>query len=137
MEPTQAELDKIITLNVGGSIFSTTLQTLLSDPDSMLARMFANYPDIGLTRDDAGKIFIDRDGTHFRYILNYLRDGDRAFLPTDRYRLFQNIHTHKTYTISNVRAELLVEADFYQISGLIKKLKAKIPDPGLLSCKER
>ena len=26
-------------------------------------------------------MFLDRDGTHFRYILNFLRDGDSAVLP--------------------------------------------------------
>ena len=33
-------LNSVVTLNVGGTKFVTTRQTLLSDPDSMLARMF-------------------------------------------------------------------------------------------------
>ena len=33
-------MNDIITLNVGGTRFETTRQTLLHDPTSMLARMF-------------------------------------------------------------------------------------------------
>ena len=33
-------LNSLVTLNVGGTQFVTTRQTLLSDPDSMLAKMF-------------------------------------------------------------------------------------------------
>ena len=33
-------LNSVVTLNVGGTKFVTTRQTLLSDPDSMLAKMF-------------------------------------------------------------------------------------------------
>ena len=33
-------LNSVVTLNVGGTQFVTTRQTLLSDPDSMLAKMF-------------------------------------------------------------------------------------------------
>lgn len=33
-------LNGVVTLNVGGTKFVTTRQTLLSDPDSMLAKMF-------------------------------------------------------------------------------------------------
>ena len=58
---------------------------------------------------DDGAYFIDRDGTHFRYILNYLRTG-RLLLPDDEL----------------IREELLEEAEFYQIEGLIYEL---IPPP--------
>lgn len=43
------------------------------DSESMLAAMFSGRHEIKIEPD--GTIFIDRDGTHFRYILNYLRDG--------------------------------------------------------------
>ena len=33
-------LNSVVTLNVGGTKFVTTRQTLCSDPDSMLAKMF-------------------------------------------------------------------------------------------------
>ena len=37
---TPLSLNSVVTLNVGGTQFVTTRQTLLSDPTSMLAKMF-------------------------------------------------------------------------------------------------
>ncbi len=39
----------------------------------MLARMFAPDSILRVAHDKDGNVFIDRDGTHFRYILNFLR----------------------------------------------------------------
>jgi hypothetical protein len=46
----------------------------------MLAAMFSGRHNTQKNDDD--RYFIDRDGTHFRYILNYLRDGS-TYLPVD------------------------------------------------------
>ena len=81
-------------LGVGGQHFTTTVQTLTKDPSSMLAAMFS------------GKFFIDRDGTHFRFILNILRTG-KLTLPEG-----------VTFT-----KELEEEAEFYQIQELVDSLK--------------
>ena len=62
-----------VKLNVGGSRFETTLSTLTRHPDSMLAVMFSGRHEV--PQDDDGYVFIDRDGAHFRIILNFLRDG--------------------------------------------------------------
>jgi BTB/POZ domain len=64
-------LDQKIKLDVGGHIFTTTLTTLTRIQDSMLGAMFSGRHN--LTKDEAGAYFIDRDGTHFRHILNFLR----------------------------------------------------------------
>ena len=66
-------------LNIGGHYFTTTRQTLTKDPNSMLAAMFSGKFDMKPAED--GAFFIDRDGTHFRFILNYLRTGkgEKAF----------------------------------------------------------
>ena len=63
---------KVITLDVGGQHFITSKSTLSKDPHSLLAHI-VRYD---LETDDS--TFIDRDGTHFRYILNFLRDGTRV-----------------------------------------------------------
>ena len=71
-------LPRVIPLNVGGCSFVTTLSTLTKDKDSMLAAMFSGRHE--LDTDSEGRYFIDRDGTYFKYILNYLRD--RKQLPS-------------------------------------------------------
>ena len=54
-----------------------------------------------ITREPDGSFFIDRDGTYFRYILNYLRDGGfrAGTLPLDpaaRYTIQYNYYASKT-----------------------------------------
>ena len=69
-ETTRKKLDgvrfkKNIRLNVGGQVFKTSIETLLKDPDSMLAAMFSERFNVKPDEED-GAYFIDRDGTHFR-----------------------------------------------------------------------
>jgi len=64
-----------VLLDVGGTYFSTTFETITKVPDSMLGRMFSGRFPIHINSDD-GRIFIDRDGTHFHHILNFLRDPE-------------------------------------------------------------
>ncbi|XP_074660195.1 BTB/POZ domain-containing protein KCTD4-like [Tubulanus polymorphus] len=90
----------IVNLNVGGTIYTTTISTLTAFPDSMLGAMFKG--DIPTTLDARGNYFIDRDGRLFRYVLNYLRTF-KLNVPDDFGELDQ----------------LLDEADFYQIPPLI------------------
>ena len=81
----------------------------------MLHAMFSGRFDTKPAED--GSYFIDRDGTHFRYILNYLRTG-QLVVPEDKV----------------VRKELLTEAEFYQVEGIINELKAKpFKDSAILS----
>ncbi|XP_020624751.1 uncharacterized protein LOC110062217 isoform X2 [Orbicella faveolata] len=105
----------MLKLNVGGHLFSTSLATLNKDPGSMLHAMFSGRFDTKPSED--GSYFIDRDGTHFRYILNYLRTG-QLVVPEDKV----------------VRRELLTEAEFYQVEGIINELKARpFKDSSILS----
>ena len=92
-----------VNLNIGGQHFTTSIQTLTKDPDSMLAAMFSGRFELNPCED--GAFFIDRDGTHFRYILNYLRSGKL------------NLPENTTF-----EKELLEEAEFYQIQGMIDEL---------------
>ncbi|KAG1377113.1 hypothetical protein G6F61_007015 [Rhizopus arrhizus] len=64
--------DEKIKLNVGGQLFQTSLFTLKKDPNSILATMFGEPKTIQPDADNS--YFIDRDGTYFRLVLNYLRD---------------------------------------------------------------
>lgn len=93
--------EEIIRLNVGGVIFQTTKSTLLFDAES---RFYAMFPD-DISFDKNEEIFIDRDGTHFRYILNYLRTGI-VTIPRD---------------VAAIQ-ELLIEAEYYQLKEIIEEL---------------
>lgn len=62
-----------IKLNVGGTVFCTSVATLTMQPDSMLARLVSG--DIPSTRDETGAILIDRDPRYFAVVLNFLRHG--------------------------------------------------------------
>jgi hypothetical protein len=62
-----------ILLDVGGSSFATTQETLTKIPDSWLGRMFSGRFEIKVNEDD-GHYFIDRDGKYFDYVLKFLRD---------------------------------------------------------------
>ena len=97
-----------VNLNVGGHCFKTSVQTLTKDPNTMLAAMFSGKFEMKPCED--GAFFIDRDGTHFRFILNYLRTG-KLTLPEG----------------ATFLKELLEEAEFYQIQGIIDELRASEP----------
>ena len=56
-----------------------------------------------------GSYFIDRDGTHIRFILNYLRTGE-LIVPNDEI----------------IRRELLAEAKFYHVEGMITVLERAV-----------
>eukprot|EP01006_Ploeotia_vitrea_P026374 TRINITY_DN59359_c0_g1_i1.p1 TRINITY_DN59359_c0_g1~~TRINITY_DN59359_c0_g1_i1.p1 ORF type:complete len:301 (-),score=25.01 TRINITY_DN59359_c0_g1_i1:71-973(-) len=64
---------KVITLDIGGTVFKTTEATLLSQPDTFFSAMLSSgewNPDPA-----TGSYFIDRSPTVFHAILQYLRTG--------------------------------------------------------------
>ncbi|XP_048351295.1 BTB/POZ domain-containing protein KCTD14 isoform X2 [Sphaerodactylus townsendi] len=95
------QTSQIVALNVGGELFTTTLSTLKKHPHSKLAEMFAqDQPKPPM--DSTGRYFIDRPGTYFKYILEYLRSDQ---VPT---QCIQDVYK---------------EALFYDIEPLIKELE--------------
>ena len=97
--------DQVISLNVGGTLYTTTIGTLTRYPESMLGAMF-NGQYLPTNLDKQGSYFIDRDGPTFKYILQYMRSGELC-LPND----FQELDI------------LQAEVDYYQIQGLIEKVQ--------------
>lgn len=126
---------KTVDLNVGGTIYTSTVRTLTEKwPNSKLARLVIRSTgdkkgndivdansEIPLCFDSQNRVFIDRDGFSFRYVLDYLRranddtvapspDIGRSWLtrlvpvPSDRYRLHQ-------------------EAEFYGLDSLSIELR--------------
>ncbi|NWR79231.1 KCTD7 protein, partial [Centropus unirufus] len=78
----QRQFPEVVPLNVGGTHFTTRLSTLRRYEDTMLAAMFSGRHYI--PTDAEGRYFIDRDGTYFGDILNFLRSGDLP--PRERVR---------------------------------------------------
>lgn len=62
-----------IQLSVGGFPFATTSQTLQSASGSYFSRLVSDQTTSRRRSPDNQIVFIDRDGTHFRHILNHLR----------------------------------------------------------------
>jgi hypothetical protein len=73
MNGTQQFAETRVTLDIGGQLFAASLDTLRRVPGSMFEAMFSGRHKVSAAVD--GSHFIDRDPTHFRYILNYLRTG--------------------------------------------------------------
>jgi hypothetical protein len=71
----QSNTNDIIKLNVGGTLFTTTRQTLTKYIGSRLAEMFD--PSLGTAppMDSTGAFFIDRSPEEFGVSLKYLRTG--------------------------------------------------------------
>ncbi|MBL4898509.1 MAG: BTB/POZ domain-containing protein [Colwellia sp.] len=67
-------MTNIILLDVGGTIFKTSLSTITNKGESMLSTWLNSGDWNGSSQDDDPKpYFIDRDPTYFIYILNWLR----------------------------------------------------------------
>jgi len=100
--------DKIL-LNIGGTKFHATRATLQK------CEYFSVMldPKTKTHFESDGSIFIDRDGTHFRHILNYLRDKTVPYLYPPEHK------------------QLLVEARFYNITGLVRELEAVTSAQGM------
>ena len=94
-------------VNVGGDLLGTYKQTLAAEPHSLLARL--GQPSAQRdTTDQNGNIFIDRDGSQFRLILNFLRDGSCCLPSADQ-----------------AIEELLIEAQYYRVRAVYRLLLIK------------
>ncbi|XP_066452400.1 BTB/POZ domain-containing protein KCTD17 isoform X3 [Eleutherodactylus coqui] len=126
---TAADGGKWVRLNVGGTVFLTTKQTLCQEPNSFLCRLcqesqllsetvrHAGYisplllpPSVHsrLIKDETGAFLIDRDPSYFGAILRYLRYGKLVI--------------DKNISIEGV----LEEAEFYNIASLVKIIHEKM-----------
>lgn len=104
----EQEFPEIISLNVGGTYFTTRLSTLRRYEETMLAAMFSGRHYI--PRDSEGRFFIDRDGEYFGDILNFLREEE---LP----------HRERIRAVHR-------EAQYYSIGPLLERLEDTQPLTG-------
>ncbi|CAI2190053.1 4882_t:CDS:2, partial [Funneliformis geosporum] len=90
----------LVTLNVGGVLYTTTKGTLLKKTNFFEMPLNGNVFD---TLDYDGNIFIDRNGELLKYVLEFLRT---SVLPK------------RTLHNKSLLEELLLEAEFYHIEEL-------------------
>ncbi|XP_077481785.1 BTB/POZ domain-containing protein KCTD5 isoform X2 [Stigmatopora argus] len=107
IQPGGGNNGKWVRLNVGGTVFLTTRQTLLKEQTSFLYRL-CQQQDLHSDTDETGAYVIDRDPTYFGPILNYLRHGKLV------------------YNKELAEEGVLEEAEFYNITPLIKLIKERI-----------
>ena len=102
--------NRVVKLDVGGTLFKTTQGTLLSDQNSMLAKMFSTEKNgrIPAMQDDSGAYFIDRCPKYFGIILNFLRAGVME----------KGANVDLKY--------LRTEAEYFCIEGLVKVIDEEI-----------
>lgn len=103
---------RYVKLNVGGRLFSTSLDTLTKQ-DNMLRAMFSGRLDVSTDAD--GYILIDRCGRHFEFLLNYLRDDDPTYVQI----VLQDKSELELF-------EILKEAKFYCMQPLVAMIEQKI-----------
>ncbi|CAF3499483.1 unnamed protein product [Rotaria socialis] len=105
----------VVELNVGGVTYATTLGTLQqAEPESPLAIISTlNTAEIRTIfgRDSKNRIFIDRDGVLFRYVLDYLRNK-KLSLP-------ENFAE---------RERLRTEAEYYRLDSMSRTLAQSRPN---------
>jgi len=97
---------KKVKLDVGGKVFSCSLNTLIKEEPSYFSAMFSGRYKLEKDEED-GSYFIDRNPTYFEIILDYLRTGKLRFAKFSPEEI----------------DELTEEAEFYQIPTLIAFLK--------------
>ncbi|EEZ97887.2 BTB/POZ domain-containing protein kctd15-like Protein [Tribolium castaneum] len=106
-------------IDVGGTIYTSSLETLTKYPESRLAKLFNG--SIPIVLDSLKQhYFIDRDGGMFRHILNFMRNS-RLLIPDN----FTDLDL------------LLEEARYFDIGPMIRQLeqlkKERIKNNGALS----
>lgn len=94
---------RIVKLNVGGMFYTTTRDTLLSQPDTLFTEILSK--DSNWPRDERGSYFIDRDGHLFRYVLNFMRTS-KLLLPNGFRELLM----------------LREEASYFEIDNLMRRI---------------
>ncbi|XP_029442969.1 BTB/POZ domain-containing protein KCTD17 [Rhinatrema bivittatum] len=100
---------KWVRLNVGGTVFITTRQTLCREQKSFLCRL-CQEADLQSEMDETGAYLIDRDPTYFGPILNFLRHG-KLVLDKDL-----------------AEEGVLEEAEFYNITSLIRIIRERMEE---------
>lgn len=86
--------NKIVTFNVGGTLFSTTMDNLATVKNNLLYVLATDSQFTHLSKD--GNIFIDRDPKFFQEILNFFRNRKYNFI-SDNENIVDNFKNEIKY----------------------------------------
>ncbi len=113
-----SKLAPIVQLNVGGTLYKVSRDTLMRYEDSMLANLVSGKWKEGEGDDE---IFIDRNGRRFEWVLDYLR-SDRVYVPSlsDQSALKDEFDF---FGIDADMSKVSVVDDFMSIEQLTKEIK--------------
>jgi len=126
--------DDYIVLNVGGTHFTTKLETLRSVRGSWFERMFSEESNTNRSND--GTYFVDQNPDTFAHILDYLREGDLLIKSDDRalrsqllddveyFELPEELKLYLTYTAVDGMGLWLSELNF--LNKELKKVGRKM-----------
>ena len=101
----KAKVESTVLLNIGGTRFSVSRTTLLSEPDTYFSVVFSGRHDVRADAD--GAVFVDRSPAQFDALLAWLRG---KALPNT----------------AEARWALLDEAHFYAVASLVSALEAAL-----------
>ncbi len=99
-------LKGMVTLNVGGEKYTTSVDTLTRIKDTFFTALFSQQWELEQNPDDKS-IFIDRNGKIFTYILEYLRTD---IIPNNVMRDETLLHS------------ILIEAQYFHLQKLLELL---------------
>jgi hypothetical protein len=100
---------------VGGKIFATTFATLTREISLLSVYVSGGAGTENLvTYDKEGRIFIDRDPTHFRWLLNYLRDGYLVTIPSQLQHRLEILHEARYYRLDSLASIIAAPAQYQQ-----------------------
>lgn len=109
----------IVKLNVGGTMYVTTMETLSSRGENFFTRLFSS--SLSKTYVDGG-VFIDRSGVVFEYVLRLLRGNPLSFSnDVPRNVLREELHFFCIPLEAHEEALLLDETPAHQLFSLAQQ----------------
>jgi len=96
----------LVSLNVGGVYFVTRRETL--------ARSSSFFSGLVDSHSQCTELFVDRDPTHFRHVLNWIR-GVR-FLPDDETTLRELSWEADYYALADMYQSILSTKEYHSVS---------------------
>ena len=104
--------EQLIVLDVGGEKFKTDMRTLAHHSDSIFPDIVRAFLQSNQSRTHCPTVFIDRDSVHFRFILNFMRQGKEVMNGT---ALRKADHC--------LLDEMICEACYYGLTQLVRLLE--------------